>query len=145
VGNGDDIYTFNGRYTHERQDLNATFLLGGAANRSNTLNDFRFDVSYFWRNMLGGTIQYFDTWGSKDALLYADNAALKPDSAGLLLQLDGTLFGRDMSVLGGRFNLRAGLQYTIYTKFDGAGTNYDGLGRNASDNNTIRLYVWTAL
>ena len=36
---------------------------------------------------------------------------------------------RPCSAPGGRFNLRAGLQYTIYTKFDGAGTNYDGLGQ----------------
>jgi hypothetical protein len=50
-----------------------------------------------------------------------------------------------MSMLGGRFNLRAGMQYTIYTKFDGAGTNYDGLGRNASDNDMLRIFLWTAL
>jgi hypothetical protein len=50
-----------------------------------------------------------------------------------------------MSMLGGRFNLRAGLQYTLYTKFDGAASNYDGFGRSASDNNTLRLFVWTAL
>lgn len=66
------------------------------------------------------------TWGSSNALLYADNATFKPDSTGITFQIDGTLFGRDMSLLGGRFNLRAGLPYTIYTKFDGAGTNYDG-------------------
>jgi hypothetical protein len=78
-------------------------------------------------------------------VLYADNATFKPDSAGVTFQVDGTLFGRDMSVLGGRFNLRAGLQYTIYTKFDGAGTNYDGFGRNASDNDTLRIFIWTAL
>ena len=35
-------------------------------------------------------------------------------------------------------------QYVIYNKFDGASHNYDGTGRNASDNNTLYLYLWLA-
>ena len=145
MGTGDNIYGLNARYTHEHQNLAATFLLGGASNTSNSLQDFRVDASYYWHNELGGTVQFFDTWGSSDALLYADNAAFKPDSSGVTFQVDGTVFGRDMSTLGGLFNLRVGLQYTVYTKFDGTSSNYDGLGRNASDNNTLRLFIWTAL
>jgi hypothetical protein len=33
----------------------------------------------------------------------------------------------------------------VYTKYDGASTNYDGTGRNASDNNTLYLFVWMAM
>ena len=40
--------------------------------------------------------------------------------------------------------LRVGAQYTAYNRFHGAGSNYDGAGRNASDNNTLFLYVWGA-
>jgi len=36
-------------------------------------------------------------------------------------------------------NLQLGAQYTGYTRFNGASTNYDGAGRNASDNNTFYL------
>jgi len=36
-------------------------------------------------------------------------------------------------------NLQLAAQYTGYTRFNGAGTNYDGAGRNASANNTIYL------
>jgi len=32
--------------------------------------------------------------------------------------------------------MRVGLQYTGYSKFNGASSNYDGFGRNASDNDT---------
>jgi hypothetical protein len=46
-------------------------------------------------------------------------------------------------------NLRLGLQYTIYDKFNGASTNFDGSGRNAYNNNTffacpvsISPFVW---
>ena len=40
-------------------------------------------------------------------------------------------------------NFRIGLQYTHWTKFDGATTNIDGMGRSASDNNTFFAYIWT--
>ena len=36
-------------------------------------------------------------------------------------------------------NLQLGVQYTGYTRFNGAMTNYDGAGRNASGNNTFYL------
>ena len=41
-------------------------------------------------------------------------------------------------------NLRLGLQYKGYTKFNGARQDYDGFGRSASDNNTLTAFVWTA-
>ncbi|CAK0777762.1 hypothetical protein CCP4SC76_6470006 [Gammaproteobacteria bacterium] len=35
-------------------------------------------------------------------------------------------------------------QYTAYGKFNGASRNYDGSGRDASDNNTLFGFLWTA-
>jgi len=40
--------------------------------------------------------------------------------------------------------VRLMLQYTGYTKFDGASTNFDGNGRNARDNNTLFFNAWVA-
>lgn len=40
--------------------------------------------------------------------------------------------------------VRLGAQYTGYGKYNGASSNYDGAGRNASDNNTLFLYAWFA-
>jgi hypothetical protein len=40
--------------------------------------------------------------------------------------------------------VRVGLQYTAYNTYSGASSNYDGFGRNASDNNSLFLYVWGA-
>jgi hypothetical protein len=40
--------------------------------------------------------------------------------------------------------IRVGAQYTAYDKFAGASRNYDGYGRNASDNDTLFMYVWAA-
>ena len=39
-------------------------------------------------------------------------------------------------------NLKLGIQYTIYTQFNGGFKNYDGAGRNAGDNNTLFLFAW---
>jgi hypothetical protein len=145
MGDETNVFTINTRYTHEEQDLNATQLLGGAARHSDTLDDFRIDGSYYWHDWVGATVQLFDTAGSRDALLYADNRTFSPDSNGVRFQIDATPWGNDVSPLGPRFNMRVGLQYTLYTKFDGASRNYDGLGHNASDNNTLRIFTWFAL
>jgi hypothetical protein len=139
-----DVWTLNARYTYETQDLAASQALGNVANGRDTLQDFRIDGSYYWRDEVGFTVAAFDTWGSTDALLYAGNRTMRPDSSGLLLQVDGTPFGRGSSPLGPRFNVRVGAQYTDYLTFNGASSNFDGAGTNAKDNNTFRVFVWAA-
>jgi hypothetical protein len=137
-----DVFTVNGIYTHERQRLDASRALGLASNDIDSLQQARLDASYYWRNRVGLTAQLFDTWGSRDNLLYGANRTFRPDSSGLTLQLDGTPYGDGRSPLGRRFNVRMGVQYTAYFTFDGAARNFDGLGRNASDNNTVRVFTW---
>jgi hypothetical protein len=144
MGTGANIYQLNAIYTNERQTLDESTLLG-ASNPSNTLNDFRFDASYYWQNEIGGTVQFFNTWGSADSLLYAGNSTFKPNSSGFVFQTDYTPFGGTDAPLGGRFSLRVGLQYFLFTRFNGATSNYDGLSHNASDNNAFRLFTWFAL
>ena len=144
TGDGSNIYQVNAIYTNENQTFNATFPLR-ASNLTDSFNDFRIDGSYYWQNMIGGTIQFFDTWGSTDRLLYAGNSTFKPDSTGFVFQVDGTPFGANPSSLGTRFNIRAGLQYTAYTRFNGSSSNFNGFGRSASDNNAFRLFVWLAM
>ncbi len=144
TGDGSDIYQVNAIYTNENQSFNASFPLH-TSNLNDTFNDFRIDGSYYWQNMIGGTVQFFNTWGSTDHLLYAGNSTFKPDSTGFVFQVDGTPFGASPSSLGTRFNIRAGLQYTVYTKFNGSSSNFNGFGRNASDNNALRLFVWLAM
>jgi len=90
----------------------------------------------------GAALRYL---GSRDALLYVANRTEKPDSSGFLFQIDGTPFGKpDASPYGPWVNVRVGLQYSAYTKFNGAGRNFDGLGTNAGDNDALRLFIWTA-
>ncbi len=144
LGDG-DVLTLNGRFLHEDQALKATCALaaapGGCA--SSQLTDLRADASYYWRNRIGGTIALFDTFGPANATLYAANRTLRPDSSGITLQLDGTPFG-DLPQPARRVNVRVGVQYTVYAQFNGARTNFDGAGTNASDNNTLRIFTWFA-
>jgi hypothetical protein len=41
-------------------------------------------------------------------------------------------------------NTKISLQFTAYSEFNGAGRNYDGLGRNASANGSTYLLLWFA-
>jgi hypothetical protein len=137
-----DVATLQGRYLAERQKLDATCTLDAAplaGCADNNLDDFRIDGSYYWRHRYGLTVQYFNTVGSANPIIYAGNRTFKPDSAGLTFQVDTTLFP-DANSFNHRFNARIGAQYTAYTQFDGAGRNFDGFGANAADNNTFRLF-----
>lgn len=139
-----DVVTLNGRFTHESQTLSASQALGLSELSSGRLDDLRLDGSYYWRNRIGATIGLFQTTGTSDNLLYGSNRTFRPDSNGATFQIDGTPWGAGDSPLGRRFNARLGLQYTVYGKFNGARTDFDGLGHNASDNNTLRLFGWVA-
>jgi hypothetical protein len=142
MGTGDNVFQLNARYIHEQQDLGSSFELGNSANNHDTLHELHVDASYYWHKMIGATVSPFDIWGSRDALLYGANRTLTPNSMGVIFQVDYTPWGMDISPLGPRFNVRIGMQYTVYTRFNGTETNYDGLGHNASDNNTFRLFTW---
>ncbi len=142
-----DVIAVDARYLHERQALNATCILAatpGGDCAGTHLQDLRLDASYYWRDKIGATVGLFDTWGPANPDLFPDNRTFKPESSGVTLQLDATPWGGGKSPLGPRFNMRVGVQYTIYERFNGASKNFDGAGANASDNNTLRIFAWAA-
>ena len=142
-----NVYQLNLRYIHEQQSLDGTYALGGSSNPSDTLDEFEADASYYWHNEIGFTGGYFNNAGSTDALLYADNRTGKPNSAGFIFQLDGTPFGNgdNISSFGNHLNLRVGMQYRLFTQFNGAARNFDGAGSDSSGNDTFRVFTWLAL
>jgi hypothetical protein len=58
------------------------------------------------------------------------------------VQLEYVPFGKMNSWGRPYLNVRLGLQYTGYLKFNGGTSNYDGVGRSASQNNSLFAYYW---
>jgi hypothetical protein len=143
-------FTLQGSYIHENQNLTATFNAGGSDNALDHLNTFRMDASFVYRQTWGITGAIFDIQGTTDATLYgpgdvSGSANGSPDSRGFILQLDYVPFGKMMSWGSPWVNLRVGVQYTGYIKFNGGDSNYDGSGRSARQNNSVFLFYWFAL
>jgi hypothetical protein len=134
------MFTFRTTWIHEKQDWDASFPMGNTMNPSDNLETWKINASYFYRSnfgTLGGSVGYFSTTGDTDAVLYSPAAVSgsnngSPESKGFILQADYLL----------KEKYKFSLQYAIYDRFNGAGTNYDGFGRDASDNNTLYFLVW---
>lgn len=143
------VLSFNAAYVKERRTLGVSFAAGEADQRKGNLTSLTLDTSYYWDRKYGVTAGLFRTTGSADDILFAPEADAgsrtgKPDTEGFRLQADWTPFGQEGSWGAPHANLRLGVQYTGYSKFNGASSNYDGFGRDAKDNNTLSVFAWTA-
>jgi hypothetical protein len=141
-----DPHTFTAQatYIHEKQNWDASFAsvqqtgegIGAGATpsvASTHLNTVKAKATYYYLRKYGATLAYVSTTGSPDAGLYGAQTA-SPDSTAYVMELNYLPIQ----------NVRLMLQYTNYTKFNGASSNYDGNGRNAKDNNTLFLNAWFA-
>jgi hypothetical protein len=125
-------------WTHETQKRTADFL-AGASEQNDNLSTFRANVSVATSLNYGASLGVFATNGTQDAIFYTPDAVGgsangRPDSQGWVGELTYNAWQ----------NVRIGLQYTAYTKFNGLSRNYDGFGRAAADNNTLYTYLWFA-
>ena len=131
-----DAHRFSVQFNtlHEKQD----WLASVQSNPSDELRTTRFRGGYYYQKKYGMSLAYFSTTGSRDDILSNSGDPVtgslygSPATTGYIAELD-YLPKRD---------IRFALQYTGYTKFNGAGANYDGFGRNARDNNTLHLLAW---
>ena len=145
---GADNFSINVRYEHEHADLRASCTLGLIGGDGDPgcgryrLNELRAAARYTLRDRIGVTLSAFDLYGSRNANVFQGNG--RPDSDGLMGQVDYTLWPDGKGPLGPLFNARVGLQYTVYGKFNGQRHNFDGAGANAADNNALRLFTWIA-
>ncbi len=139
--------TVAGTHIHESMTLDASTL--GGTNPKDNLSTTRVWATYYYRRKIGGTVGYFSTTGSSDPGLYPNapsplppggnpgvivSANGSPDTSGWIAEVNYVPW----------LNVKVSAQYTAYNKFNGAGSNYDGLGRSASDNNTWYLLLWFA-
>lgn len=129
---GANDWSVQASWVHEKVNWDAST----GNNASDTLDSLRIKGSYYYNHKLGGSIGLFDVSGSQDATLYSDNTSQTPNTQGYVLDFDYLPMDR----------LKLGVQYTGYSKFNGASSNYDASGtlpgRNARDNNTLYVYGW---
>jgi hypothetical protein len=94
---------------------------------SDTTTASRAKFTYTYQAKYGGSLSFFNLTGT------ANNQG-DPSTSGMTYE----------AFFIPKQNIRIGAQYTTYSTYQGASTNYDGAGRNASDNNSMFLYVWFA-
>jgi hypothetical protein len=139
VPGGPHTVTLHSTWIREKQEWDASYPLGLTTRRSSLLHTFKLDGTYYYNRRVGGTLAYFTTTGDRDVALYSPDPVDgsrtgSPDSNGFIVEFDYVPW----------YNVKLLAQYTVYNKFNGAGSNYDGYGRSASDNNTLYLNVWFA-
>ncbi len=133
----------------ETARLHSSFATAASGSDRFSLYTYKVNGSYYYDQTWGFTTGLFAVHGSSDAVIDAaarDVGSLtnSPNTKGYFVQRDWTPFGKEDSLWTPWVNLRLALQYTGYTSFNGKSTNYDGNGRNASDNNTLYLLGWIA-
>ena len=141
-------FTVRGTYIHENIDLAASYANNLSANPTNTLNTFKglASLAYGNDNRVIFTAQYFDTRGSSDTQWWQltsqfdpnANVSNSPNSNGYVFEVAYIPFINSQAPVWPWANVRVGLQYTYYNRFDGD-TVF------AHDNNTLFGYIWFAM
>jgi hypothetical protein len=148
IGERDQI-SLQASWIHEDRHFNASQTLGLTANDRSALRSLNVKTSYFYDHTYGLNLGYFNIAGKSDPVLFAPNpitgsANGSPNSSGWIVEADYVPFMHGGPSFWPWFNVRFQLQYVIYDKFNGGRHNYDGFGRNASDNNTLFFTAWMA-
>lgn len=125
---GDSVYEFHARHIRETHSG-----LGGVNDSLNT-NFTNVVANWYYQHRWGLGIGLFQISGDVSSIYagtegYPSTGTVAPDTSGVVFQAD--YFPWE--------NLRWSLQYVCFSKYHGATDNYDGNGRNTSDNNSLTL------
>ena len=129
-----DVLSVRGTYLRENSTLNATLAAGGASQAAHHLDTGNANVEYHFGSRIAAEFGAFLIGGTTDPVLRAP--AAQSGSANGSPRTVG--FITNFSVWP-KQNIDLAVQYTAYSRFNGGSNNYDGSGRNASDNNTLYL------
>lgn len=138
IVNANNTWTVHAREIHEIHSGldNIAGLIGYTGNDSISADFMQVDVEYLYAYRYGASAGLFYNTGdrstyyglinsSNDGLGYRPNA--KPETSGATMEVDYFPYE----------NIRLSAQLTLYDKFHGSSSNYDGFGRSASDNDTL--------
>ena len=140
LGTREHVFALGASYTHESLTWGQTLDSGNAQNPTATLQEVRANASYHYAKTYGATISFFDLLGTSDTQYYQNtlgNSNDRPNSNGMIYQIDWTPFGKENSWGAYYANLRLGAQFTAYNKYNGASAG-------ASGYNTAFIFAWTA-
>lgn len=127
-----NTFTAQARYIRENISDPNNLVFGDS--QSANLKSLHLKASYVYQAKYGASFSFFNITGSPDSVAYASSANFSPATQGWTPEI----FWIPVQ------NIRVGVQYTHFTKYLGARSNYDGQGRNASANDTVFLYFWAA-
>lgn len=141
--NGQSDITALASVIYEHANWNASEALGNTSYRSGRLFNEKFTIDYLYEKTYGAAAQIFNVSGSVDPLLYAGSASGSASSNGFIFQINYLPFNKGGGpAIWPRSNVKLSAQYVLYNRFDGGKQNFDGAGRNASDNNTLYIEAW---
>ena len=145
VSSGTNEITALASCIYEKRNWDASEALGSTSKTSGSLWNLNATLNILHDKTFGGTVKYFLVDGTSDDLLYSNSEKGSPASDGFIFQASYMPFNKN----GGpsfwpKSNVKLSVQYTLYNRFDGARTNYDGAGSNARNNNTLYLEAWIA-
>jgi len=142
--------TYQLNYVKENRAQDAAYA-AGTLNMSDWTSYLQTNITYWYKRKYGADIGYLSTKGSTDPG-YPTAPTMSTTTPPFAIGVTNSANSNPATdaIVGELFympwlNLKIGLQYTHYTKFNGAQNNYDGMGRNASDNDTTYLQFWFAL
>lgn len=133
-------FTLQGSYTYERRAWDASFPLGNVGTAVGNVKFLNVNGSYSYNNSWAFHAGYTLADGNKDSTLYSvtdsfgNQVTASPNTTSYSLELD-----RHVTQ-----NIQLAAQYRGFIDFNGLRHNVDGIGRNASDNNTLWLSVFFA-
>jgi len=129
-------FTAQARFINEK----ITDTAGVYSNSINTLNSFFAKASYVYEATYGIGLGFQNVSGTSDQQAYgvvtpAGGSSAIPNSVAWI----PSIWWQPIQ------NVKLNLQYTAFSQFQGARTNYDGAGTNASANNATWLSLWVVM
>jgi hypothetical protein len=130
--------TLRGSYIYENRVFDGSFPLGLVEGAQGNLKSINLNGSYMYGNAWAFHTGYFLTNGNNDSMLYGvttpscDQVSASPRTTGYSLEIDRHLTQ----------NVQLIAQYRGFFQVNGRRNNIDGIGRTASDDNTLWLSVF---
>ena len=132
--------TLRANYVYERRSWDASFPLGNVGTQGGNLKSMNFSGTYAYNNAWAFSAGLVSTNGNRDSTLYpvtspaGDLVSASPKTTGYTLEIDRHITQ----------NVQLMAQYRGFGRLNGLRHNVDGMGRNASDDNTLWLSVFFA-